>query len=353
MRAVGPILCGLLALAAPVRAEPVLALRTGLRCSSCHVNATGGGGRTAYGAGYGRNTLPWSKFANWPGAFEGAVGDRIRVGADLRGSYEISFREHARNLEEFALTGAQVYAAVEILPERLHAYLDERVAPGGALNREAFLLIRPGRAGMWVKAGRFFPSHGWRLEDDAAATRTSVGFDFDTPDTGVEIGAEPGAWSLAASITNGNGGAAETNNGKQVALSASIVERSWRVGVSASDNDLPADLRRRTGALWGGFRAGPLTALAEWDALRSEPAGGGATRDGAAAHAELHALVHSGLTVRVWAGRYDPDRDVAGDRERQAGMGVDWTFLPGAQLRVFYRGRSGDGQGVVELHAYF
>ena len=35
------------------RAEPLFAARTGLGCGSCHLNRTGGGGRTAYGAGYG------------------------------------------------------------------------------------------------------------------------------------------------------------------------------------------------------------------------------------------------------------------------------------------------------------
>src|SRR6185503_9294188 len=152
------------------RAEPYLAVRAGLSCASCHLNRTGGGGRTAYGAGYGAATLP----ARWFPAetlFDGAVGERLRLGADGRAGYVGHLPESGPYLGEFRVFEANLYGAVNLLPERLAFYLDERVAPGSAANREAFALLSSHRAGMYAKAGRFFVPFGLRLLDDDAATR--------------------------------------------------------------------------------------------------------------------------------------------------------------------------------------
>lgn len=353
MRVLGPAL--LMAALAPglTRAEPVLAARTGLGCASCHLNRTGGGGRTAYGAGYGASSLPWMKLAPGHGLFDGAIGDRVRLGFDGRGGYDATFREEGPYIGEAKVTEADVYLGVELVKDRLSLYLDEHVAPGGASAREAFALFASERAGFYVKGGKFFLPFGLRLQDDDAASRRGTGFTFETADIGAETGFDTGAWSSALSITNGTSGGAEADNGKQYCLSGARVFSLGRFGLSASSNDLPAGASTSVASAFGTFRAGPIVVLAEADVIENDD-GMAPKRRGGAGHVELDALAHAGLTVRLFGGAFDLDRSDGVARETQWGVGLDWTPLPGLQIRSTYRARSGaDDQAFVEAHVYF
>ncbi|KKK53869.1 hypothetical protein LCGC14_3090480, partial [marine sediment metagenome] len=54
------------------------------------------------------------------------------------------------------------------------------------------------------------------LVDDAEFIRQRTGFNYFTPDEGVEVGIEPGPLSLFMSLTNGTQGADENNSGRLV-----------------------------------------------------------------------------------------------------------------------------------------
>ena len=70
---------------APLRAEPYLAVREGLRCGQCHVDPAGGGLRTVFG-----NTYAQTQFAarreNPDALWTGMVGTMLQLGGNLRGS---------------------------------------------------------------------------------------------------------------------------------------------------------------------------------------------------------------------------------------------------------------------------
>jgi hypothetical protein len=335
------------------RAEPLLAARTGLGCASCHLNRTGGGGRTAYGAGYGARTLPWMKLAPRHGLFDGAVGDRVRLGFDGRGGYYATFRDPGPYIGEAKLSEADLYLGLELLKDRLSVYVDEHVAPGGAAAREAFAIFSLDRAGFYVKGGKFFLPFGLRLQDDEAATRRGTGFTFETADIGAEAGFDTGAWSSSLSITNGTSGGAETDNGKQYCFTGARVFTLGRVGLSASWNDLPAGASTSVAGVFGTFRADSIVVLAEADVIEVDD-GITARKRGGAGHIELDALAHAGLTLRFFGGAVNADHSDAVPRALQWGVGIDWTPLPGLQIRTTYRVRNdADDQAVVEAHVYF
>lgn len=354
------VLLPILAAAPAARAEPHLALRTGLTCGACHVNRTGGGERTAYGAGFGARTLPW-KTPTGDGLFDGQVHPRVRLGSDLRAGYLGTFRaDGGPYLGEYRVSEVNLYFGVDLLPDRLTLYVDERVAPGQATSREAFALYRASKAGVYAKAGRFFLPYGIRLQDDDAATRRPLGFSFDGGDLGIEAGVDTGTWVSSLAATNGTGGGPETDNKKQYSWVGSYVRPRWRVGLAATRNALPNSASHTVGGPNVGFKAGPVVALAEYAWFEDRDDAGASVR-GEAAHVEADWLVVRGLNLRVWGGAFDPDRRAANDRRDQAGIAVDWTALPGLQVRTFVRLRdgpadvpgSGDDQAAVEVHLYF
>jgi len=342
------------------RAEPVFAARTGLSCSSCHMNRTGGGGRTAYGAGYGARTLPWKKISPGHGLFDGAIGDRVRVGLDARGGYLATFREAGPYIGQADFSGADLYLGVDLLKDKLAVYIDEHVAPGGASSREAFALYAFDRAGFYVKGGKFFLPFGLRFQDDEAATRRLTGFTFDTADVGIETGMDDGTWTSALSITNGTSGGAEGDNGKQYSWTGARLFSLGRFGLSASTNDLPARAHRTVAGAFGTFLAGPVVVLAEADVIRDND-GKNPERRGGVGHLEVDALAHAGLMLRLFAGAGDLDREDGVSRRTQWGVGLDWTPIPGLQIRGLYRARNGpssvpgarDDQALIEAHVYF
>jgi hypothetical protein len=334
----------LLAGACPARAEPYIGLRTGRPCAECHVNITGGGMRNAHGVMYGLEQLPWSPAppsSQDPTLFRGRINDSLYMGADLRASHDSTF-ESSGNANEFDDNG-NLYANLDLVRSRLHLYVDEHVASGGARSREAFALLDGLPGSLYVKAGRFFPAYGWRLQDDKAFIRSATGYSFDTSDDGVEVGWTPGRLASSLAVTNGNGGAAEENQQKQVSLLSAYTSDRFRVGVSGSANKQDTDNRRLAGAL-AGVRIGPVVLLGEVDAGRTESATGTPPPGSISpvvrqliTYAEADWLVHPGFNLKLVHDYLDPDRSQRGDEVSRIGAGVEATPSPYVQLRLLWR----------------
>lgn len=257
----------LLIVSKPATAEPFLAVENGFHCGQCHVNPTGGGLRNAFGAAFAISQLPSDQGAE--ATMPSIIGDGLRLGMDARGAArQVDIDTIDDNLG-FGIDRVAVYLSAE-LNENATLYLDEQVAPGGALAREVWASFRFDET--YIKAGRIFLPYGLRIEDDSANIRQLTNINFNTPDNGVEIGRVSGHWSMQLALSNGTGGAAEVDDGKQASLRAAWVGAGGRLGLSANRNDSDAVERTMYG-LFGGLKTGPVSWLLELDRIEDDPAG--------------------------------------------------------------------------------
>ncbi len=338
---VGLALC-LLALVAPSldalgAPEPYLSVRTGLRCSQCHVNRTGGGGRNDFGSVYAQTRLPMKRQT-----FAGrSLNDWVSIGGNLR------VLASGTPSEATPRTGVQIPEAnlqleARVIPDMLAVYLDQTVGPGGASTREVFVLVEKLPLDGYLKVGKFLLPYGLRLVDDAEFIRQATLFSYATPDQGVEVGIEPGPFSLFLALTNGTQGASENDSEKQFTGTAVWIRRSFRIGGSASRNDGPSSQRDVFGG-FGGFTLGRFTVLGEVDIIRDSPDGGadlrcdeGGTCEQFAAYLEGNLLVARGFNAKVTYGFLDPDADIAEDARIRMRFGVELFPIQFLQVSAFY-----------------
>jgi len=320
------------------RAEPYIAMRAGLQCSACHVNHTGGGMRTSYGVDYGLEKLPAKVVPLLEGAqaARGVLSGFLSIGADFRGANASRFAR-SDDTNTFETEEGNLYADLKLLKHRLHLYVDERVAPGGAASRETFALIEDLPGHIYVKAGRFFPPYGLRLLDDGAFIRSVTGFNFQSPDDGVEVGWEPGRFNASLAITNGNGGTADDNTNKRLSLLASWTRPGFRLGGSLSSNR-QEDVSSLLSGLMGGVKLGRrLVAFGEIDIGRDENQAAGQIARRLIGFAEADLLVAKGWNLKVAYDYSDPDTSQDGDEVDRVTAGAECFATQNLQFRALWR----------------
>lgn len=357
----GAALFSIYALIVPetAHAEPYFAVREGLKCAACHVNPSGGGMRNAYGNVYAQTMLSERRIEvadleMWTGA----INRYLAVGGNLRANGNYVDVPHSDAESEFDVEEMRVYGALSIVPDRLLLYVDERIAPGGSVNLEAYARLSTADQRWYVKAGQMYLPYGWRLEDDGAFIRQATGIGFATPDKGVEVGFETDKWSSQLAITNGTAGGPENDEGKQASFRTERIGSMWRLGASVNYNDADAGERQMQG-LFAGLRTGPIAWLAEADYITDDSFA--EKRKLWAGLIEANWMYKKGHNLKLTAEYFDPDDDV--DEDEQNRFSLVWEYFPVQflQLRAGARIYDGIPQNdqqnrrlyFVQLHGYF
>ncbi len=221
---------GLLSASLPAAAEPYLAVRQGLHCSGCHVNPTGGGLRNAAGNAFAQNELAARRIDTGATQWLGELNRFVSFGGDFRGSATYTDFPDAEDEDlAFAVDELRAYLDVHVIPDRLSVYVDQKLAPDGSRNLEAYgRLFFDESKRYYVKAGQMYLPFGLRLEDDTAFVRQVSGISFDTPDNGVELGLETGPWTAQLAVSNGTAG----TRGDELRQAMEPARRTGAIGVA-------------------------------------------------------------------------------------------------------------------------
>ena len=340
-------------------AEPYLAVQTGFKCQQCHVNPSGGGMRTAFGDVFAQTQLPAQHLDTGTDTWGGNLTRFLSIGGDLRFNGTYTQVPHVANTDEFDLDQARLYVNASVIPERLAVYVDELLAPGGAFNREAYAMYWSASHTWYVKAGQMYLPYGLRLEDQSAFIRTVPGINMTDPDKGVEFGWEQGPWDAQFAVSNGTGGGAEVDHGKQYSGQLIHVQSIWRVGLAANYNDAAAGAKSAYG-VFGGLRTGPISWLGEADLVDDKSFANGG-RKMATGLIEANWMPARGHNLKVTAEYFDPNRNVDNDAQTRWSFIYEYTPIQFLQLRGGLRYSDGIPQDpqehtriyFVQLHGYF
>ncbi|MCA9552613.1 MAG: hypothetical protein KC933_21445 [Myxococcales bacterium] len=404
MRA-APILLTILsvtALAPAAEALPRFAAKASLRCRQCHVNPSGGGVRTRYGAetfAAMALTLPEPEPADWTRAPEvegatfplsGSVTDWLTIGGDLRAAFFLfspsdpnAGADATRLTTTFFLMQADLYHAAR-LGSHLTLVLDIGVNSGF----EAWALLEPWPTledtEVLIKVGRFLPALGLRTANHMLYTRQTVGLGSGQQDTGVEVTVDARHLALTLALMNGTlgtpfDGTAEARGFDKAVIGRAAVRLrpgplSVELGASAGFNARTTrynpifeqaadaglagvDELRAGGFLMAGL--GRFALLGDAVYVQDKLHGGGTTRRAWAGYVELSARLIQGLDLLVGYERMDRDLDTAGGYVQRFSTAVElfpWRFT---ELRVMARYERGPGLGdasvfdlISFLHVY-
>jgi hypothetical protein len=377
MRFICLALLGLLAAYAPhAFAEPYLAIANGFKCTQCHVNPTGGGLRTAYGNVFAQTLMPAQHLDTGTDTWAGVLNRFVSLGGDLRFDASSTQAPNTQTLNQFQMQQTRVYLEANVIPERLLVYVDEQVAPGGALNREAWGMFWSADHSWYVKAGQMYLPFGFRLQDQTALIQQASGINMTTPDQGVELGWLKGHWDMQLAVSNGTAGGAASGNGKQSSAQLIWVETAWRLGAAANYNDAGSAGSRSAYALFAGLRTGPVAWLAQAELIDDRATAGAAgttAATGTAAAAgsssvqttatllEADWQLARGNNLKITDEFLDPNREVGHGEQTRWSFVYELTPVQFVQLRAGVRLSDGIPQApsehtrlyFFELHGFF
>ncbi len=203
-------------------------------------------------------------------------------------------------------------------------------------------------------------AYGLRLQDQQAFVRQIAGINMDTPDNGMELGYRAGVVGCPVRDQQWRRPAApKSDNGKQYTAQVVRIKDRWRIGVGGNYNDNSAQ-RSAAACLFGGLRTGPVSWLAEVDAVNVQPdgqvraaSGGRAPGSRLAGAARRESEIHrrsarSGSQPQRQSA--DPLQRRRANTRRCSTCSCDWA---GAGMDDHSDHYQAVNQAFLEVHAYF
>jgi len=308
--------------------------------------------RWAWGTPYGNPSV----HGYWQGRYAGLRADpMLRVGVDFRLASLISGTlvsfpmqldipvvfHPVSHVTLFVNTGAR---------GRSSGYSDSFDNDHSPYFREAFLLLHEAPYQAYVKAGRFVPAFGLRLDDHTSRIRREFELDGALPEsrvTGVEVGAAPNYPFINLSYFRMASRARvpdawdifDVDDGWGTAVNLGWQSMGWTAGASGMWRRRRLEEGGDTSTIavygslnpWYYYRGVPLTYQVEVDFGRFQRASGRQSEK-AVVYQELDWLAWNGVNFLVAHDWADPDREVMDDESHRLQGGVQVTIVPGVTV---------------------
>lgn len=318
-----------------VMAEPYIAYKNNLKCGTCHVNPNGGGLRTSFGNLYGHAMLPVEPL-KLTSADVGKINDYLQLGGNFRSNLEYSKDENKVNSENasFRIDSAQLYLALNAKELGVTFYLDQQIAPGAAVNREAFAMYKFSN-NHYIKMGKMYTPFGIRLEDDSAYVRQATGFNFDSSDNGIELGLDYTQSTVNLFISNGTSSVSNDDNKFLYGVRGEHQFANARVGSTLVLNDSDSSQQKIVN-VYGAYTFADFTLLAEWDWILTKQSNG-QDRTQLVGLFEVNYQWRQGLNFKLTSEYYDPNKDIDENQETRFSFVTEYTPISHLQLRAGIR----------------
>lgn len=328
-----------------------------LSCGVCHINPSGGMLRNDSGFVFGTKVLPWK--TEIPEEIKSGLkvikGNRfLTLGGDFRGL--ILSREGSDTNPLFFPMQADLYVNANV---GKHIALLTQIGMergGNSAVREEFVMLKDFPYNSYIKAGKFIPPYGLRLDDHTAFIRTKTSFDHSQPGSyvaGYEVGAEPVL--LFARFSQFNADVTPATNTGNTARGISG-EAGWRglwlhlgasyFNIADFETSSTATTDRSAYGIFGALRLkwlpylDKLTYLFEFDRRKDhiEGSGGSTDEDADITFNELDYKIGRGANIKLRYETYEPEEGSSDNIGRKRYLaGVDLYPYPFTELNIQYR----------------
>lgn len=340
-------------------ALPRFALRLGVPCVTCHVNPSGGGMRNNYGRyAFAPTKLPLA----FPGSsalripLQTDIGDAVSVGADARSAYLDQSPRQGDGLHSFFQMQADLYVAAKPF-NQLTLYYDLGAWGGSYEAMGIWQQPVTRNTSFYVKAGRFMPSYGLRLENHNLYVRQDIGFGPRDKDQGLEVGGQFGPVLIQLSALNGSAGERQLDENKSKAFVARA-EAIGRLGAfrlmlggsfyrnetgSLTDQggtSIDARSKQTRFGFFGGAAIGRLTYLADMEFVHLDPYPGNRSDSKIRSYQtyqEFDVLLIRGLELTFNYEFRDPNLDLRSGVVHRVAFGFEVFPMPYLELKALYR----------------
>jgi hypothetical protein len=344
----------------------IFAAKEGTRCSTCHVNPTGGMIRTQVGIDYAQNDHSFQEQENSAPLLSFIMGENLQAGSDMRFMYNYNDSTELPSYQSrssfFTMQGA-LYLSANLGKNLVLFYNNDFGFAGLGQNREVWGMLRKLAYNGYLKVGRFRLPYGIRMDDHTSFVKDSLGFGTHSQDNGIEVGFTPATFYTYLALTNGEEHYVpfDRNTYKAFTASAGFIIRHLSFGGSFYFNrsSIGVQEKQRVGA-YGSLYFNRVTLLAEADYGWDDSLKGFVppSRELLAGYAQALYQLFPTLRMTAKFDYWDPHRGMQDDDIQRVTVGGDLYLFKLSELKLQYRinleeSKEKNNEFLSQVHFFF